>query len=245
MGELSPAERLKLYGYCLIEDAISPAKADALAAEFIALHERLKGIPNLESHVGYETLFGLMNYSELAWECPVHPSVLGPVEELLGKDAQLCEVGSKIVRPGFRGQAVHSDGENAQVGFAVLAHVNTMWMLTDFTVENGATVIAPFSHLARRLPPPEITVSNKHMMPVTGRKGTVFLWNGGTWHGAGPSSATAGVRVGLNASYTAGWFNVRDKNHIKVRSEIYEKMPPRLQEKLRRQQASTTIGELA
>jgi hypothetical protein len=129
MTELSPVEQLRLYGYCLIEDAISADKADAMAAEFIKLHQRLKGAPNLEMQVGYETLFGLMNYSELSWECAVHPAVLGVVEELLGKDAQLCEAASKIVRPGYGGQGVHSDGENAQVGFAVLAHINTMWML--------------------------------------------------------------------------------------------------------------------
>jgi ectoine hydroxylase-related dioxygenase (phytanoyl-CoA dioxygenase family) len=245
MSELSPAERLKLYGYCLIEDAISAEKADAIAGDCIRLHEKLKGVPNLSTDGGtYETLFGLMNYSELSWECPVHPAVLGVVEELLGKDAQLCEVGSKIVRPGYRGQAVHCDGENAQLGFAVLAHVNTIWMLTDFTVENGATVVAPFSHHARQQPPREITFANKHMVPVIGRKGTLFLWNGSTWHGAGPNASSADVRVGLNASYTAGWFTVRDRNHIKVRPEVYKKMPPRLQEKLRSQQNSSTISEL-
>jgi ectoine hydroxylase-related dioxygenase (phytanoyl-CoA dioxygenase family) len=247
MGELSPVERLKLFGYCLIEDAIPSERADALAAEAVELHEKLRGAPNLEIQSGnYETLFGLMNFCSAAMcELPVNRAVLDTVEALLGKDAQICEAGTKIVRPGYPGQQVHSDGENAQLGFAVLAMINTMWMLTDFTVENGATLIAPFSHFAKQLPPQALTVHSQYMVPVTGRKGSVFLWNGGTWHGAGPSSTSANPRIGLNAAYVAGWFNVRDKNHIKVRTEVYQKMPPLLQDKLRRQQASSTIGELA
>ena len=48
--------------------------------------------------------------------------------------------------------------------------INAIWMLTEFTVENGATGVVPMSHRSRRRgPPPGIDSGSPLIKPVTGR----------------------------------------------------------------------------
>ena len=60
---------------------------------------------------------------------------------------------------------------------------NTIWMLDDFTAENGATRMIPRSHAWRRLPEPGITDSVPGEELVTGEAGTVVIMNTHMWHG--------------------------------------------------------------
>ena len=56
------------------------------------------------------------------------------------------------------------------VAQAVPGMINTIWMLTDFTIENGATGVVPMSHRSRlKRPPSEITPESPLIKPVTGR----------------------------------------------------------------------------
>jgi hypothetical protein len=56
----------------------------------------------------------------------------------------------------------------------------TIWMLDDFTVENGATAIAPCSH--RKLhPPPEKEKWRDDAEIVTGVRGSVLVAHGAYW----------------------------------------------------------------
>jgi hypothetical protein len=78
--------------------------------------------------------------------------------------------------------------------------ISTIWALQDFSAENGATTVAPGSHLwpsGRGKPAPEeITQA---VMP----KGSVLIYLGTTWHGGGENK-TDHHRYGLNIDYNLG-----------------------------------------
>ncbi|MBT5713234.1 hypothetical protein HOI71_19470, partial [Candidatus Poribacteria bacterium] len=70
---------------------------------------------------------------------------------------------------------------------------NTVWLLDDFTEENGATYCVPGSHLLGRLP----TADDKpKLVQVTGSAGSATIIHGSIWHGSA-SNRTDRHRVGL------------------------------------------------
>ena len=104
--------------------------------------------------------------------------------------------------------------------------LNTMWMLTDFTRENGATGVVPMSHLSGRCTPfPGMTAEHPLVRPITGTAGSVFMWYGGTFHTARPNLSDQ-VRVGLNIVYYPSWFNHYQENgHQPIKPDTYQRMP--------------------
>jgi hypothetical protein len=55
--------------------------------------------------------------------------------------------------------------------------------LTDFTVENGATMYVPGSHRSHRFPGPDVERYNVRHMVVP--KGTIIIYRGDVWHAQG------------------------------------------------------------
>jgi ectoine hydroxylase-related dioxygenase (phytanoyl-CoA dioxygenase family) len=241
-------DHLELYGYCVLADAIPAEQADRMAETYFNLHRdpaNRAWFQNAKDEL-YQTLFGLMNLDELCWGCAAHPQVLAVVRHFLGPDTRLAEACSKWVKPGAPAGGVHVDSAHdlpARLPEAPWM-INTMWMVTDFTAENGATLVAPFSHRARQRPPKGMDPADKRLMPVTGRRGSVFLWHGGIWHANGANTTTDQQRMGLNIAYYPPWWNLaREGGHQPIRPDVYARMPAELQ-KLNQNRVAATRAEL-
>ena len=75
----------------------------------------------------------------------------------------------------------------------------TVWMLDDFTPDNGPTACIPNSHKMLRRPKPG--EAEKHQMAVaTAPKGSILFTNGAIWHQCLPNT-TKQSRVGLLGMY--------------------------------------------
>ncbi len=123
-----------------------------------------------------------------------HPLVLGTLDRVLGDHSryqlhltQVIDIG-----PGETAQVVHRDQWAFDffpfpAGYEVECH--TMWAMTDFTEANGATRVIPGSnHWADRLRP-SVDDTVAAAMP----KGSVMLYLGSVYHGAGRTPPTPGV----------------------------------------------------
>ena len=80
---------------------------------------------------------------------------------------------------------------------------NTLWMLDDFTLDNGPLRLVPGSHNSGQLPrnvlmDPKAVHPNEVM--VTGQAGTVVVLNAHTWHG-GVANRTDNSRTAVHAFY--------------------------------------------
>jgi ectoine hydroxylase-related dioxygenase (phytanoyl-CoA dioxygenase family) len=229
------AAEIDLYGYTVIEDAISGDRADELAERCRELHRDDEFQPGTLLQRGqeglYETLFGLQNADRLCWHCAAHPQVLAVARHFLGDEVQLAECCSKIVHPGAARGRLHVDSAQDLPGDLPEAPwlINTMWMLTDFTYENGATLVVPGSHFWRRRPP-ENWGDWYRTVAMTGRKGSVALFRAGIWHASGHNAMADVSRVGLNIAYYPVWWNIRrEANHQPIRPEVFADMPANLQ----------------
>nr|WP_296487896.1 phytanoyl-CoA dioxygenase family protein [Phenylobacterium sp.] len=131
------------------------------------------------------------------------PRVLAQCDRLL---LTACEryqlhLGQVIrIMPGEKAQSLHKDrwawGTHLK---GLEPQLNTIWALTDFTRENGATRVVPGSTGwpdDRRADPAEIT-------QAVMSRGAVLIYTGSVVHGGGANSSDAD-RVGLNITYALG-----------------------------------------
>lgn len=248
-------ERLELFGYCILEDLLSGEQTIQMEQAFYEQHrdpayDAWKSVEqwNGTEHL-YETLYGLLLREERSWEAVSHPLVLAIVRHFVGDDVFIAYDlgGTKWNKPGSSsGGSVHvDDGRFFVPPLPEMPYmINTMWMITDFTVENGATRIAPFSHKARQKPPPYVKSADPFMIPATGSRGSVLLWHGNTWHAQGGNTTADAQRMSINLSYRPAWWNhpkraSHDNPGGKLHPvpmlplEQYERMNPELQRLVR------------
>jgi ectoine hydroxylase-related dioxygenase (phytanoyl-CoA dioxygenase family) len=106
------------------------------------------------------------------------------------------------VEPGTEAQGLHRDGGYLQFNFDnQLEHqISTIWALHDFTEEVGATHAIAGSHRWPRTRTPLPAETFQAEMPA----GSVIIYTGHTYHGAGTNSSPV-PRRGLNIDYIAGF----------------------------------------
>ena len=178
----------------------------------------------------YQTLFGMLNLDDRVWTCACHSDVVYIARHFVGPNCRVVEATSKPTWPGAPAQVLHVDSAGH---FATVPDVswmiNTIWMLTDFTEDNGATGVVPMSHRSRlKAPPPEITADSPLIKPITGPAGSVIMWHGGLFHMVRPNRSNQ-IRVGLNIAYYPRWFNNWiEGGHQPIWPETYARMPPEM-----------------
>ena len=88
-----------------------------------------------------------------------------------------------------------------------------MFALSDFTAENGATRVAPGSHLwsdySRQAADDEITQA---VMPA----GSGMIYLGKTLHSAGANKTKSEARFGMHLSYVLGWLTPEEAGCLGV-----------------------------
>lgn len=230
-------DHLDLYGYCLIEDLIPADQAEEMEQIYYRHHQdpgnrTFLQNPDVDDN---QTLFGVTLRDELCWVCIGHPVVLEVVRHFLGEKLTCVGACTKWIKPGAGAGVVHADSTDSFVTPLPQRPwlVNSLWMMSDFSVENGATLVAPFSHKTGIPPPSQARSDHRIMIPVTGRRGSVLLWHAGTWHASGGNTTNDTHRMGLNIGYFAAWYDTRNEEPDRIRREIYERMPPELQKLFR------------
>jgi ectoine hydroxylase-related dioxygenase (phytanoyl-CoA dioxygenase family) len=103
---------------------------------------------------------------------------------------------------------------------------NSMWALTDFTDENGATRVVPGSHLLDHSPD---YGEEYPTIPAEMPRGSVLVWHGSLWHGGG-ANRSGGRRVGIAMNYCAGFVRQQENQQLGVPPQLVRSFEPRLRE---------------
>jgi len=213
-------------GYCVIEGALGPAEAerlDHLARPFF----KRSGYTKFED--------ALNNIPDVAPLC-THPEVVAIAEHVWGNEFFIANgVCFMWCQPGAPMGELHADWPAHKIPrpyprWPLL--LQTMWMLTDFTEENGATRVVPGSHLlcrgAHDGPMEGVEI------PVVGKKGSVLIWHNSLWHRNGANTTKDQHRMGANIAYLPWVVNRPQNEWPLVKRENYNKFSPRLQQLLER-----------
>ena len=208
-------------GYGIIEGLLSPAEATSLDQQ--ARRE-------MEPRDGYISLEGAINdIPDLAGIC-MHPVIMELAERVLGPDFFLANnVAMKWCKPGAPLGDLH--GAGTQGDDKRISELQIFWLLTDFTVENGATHIIPFSKHAgyeprRKRYPQEIQ--------VLGKKGSVFVFDDRSWHQSGANTSKDQHRMAANMLYQPAAAERPPEGWPLVKRSLYNGFPPLLQRVLRK-----------
>ncbi len=127
------------------------------------------------------------------------------------------------VGPGAREQVLHREEDS----FTFFPRprpniiVASMWAVTDFRADNGATLVVPGSHRwpADRQPERHEIVNAE--MPA----GSVLYWMGGLLHGAGENTSQD-RRYGVILTYSLGWVRQEENQYLDVPPERLEELSP-------------------
>ena len=142
------------------------------------------------------------------------------------------------IRPGQAKQPLHRD-RLAWGGFleSVEPQLNTIWAMTDFTKENGATQVVPGSAdwpKERRAQPDEIAYAEMNA-------GSVLVYTGSVIHGGG-ENVTQADRIGLNLTYCLGWLRQEENQYLSCPPAIARTLDPKLQALLGYSMGSYALG---
>jgi len=223
------AARIARDGYTILERVIEPDLVDALAADLLRLERELGVGPSTNLFEGYRTvrLYNLLARGKLYEAIPVHEHVLPVVERVLDAGCLVSSLSSIAIDPGERAQPIHADDMMMPLAKPHVPTVcNTMWAITDFDEENGATRVMPGTHLADVNP--DLTQSYD-TVPAVMPKGSVLVWHGSLWHGGGANRSQA-RRVGVAMNYCAGWVRQQENQQLGIPREIAQGFSPRLRQ---------------
>jgi ectoine hydroxylase-related dioxygenase (phytanoyl-CoA dioxygenase family) len=212
-------QRVERDGYTIIEDAIEPELVASLAAELSRLEHELGVVPATNVFEGTKTvrIYNLLARSKVFEAVPVHAKVLPIVERVLGRSCLVSSISSVAILPGERAQPIHTDDQLIPLPKPhVPIMCNSMWALTDFTAENGATRLVPGTHRADKSP--ELGAACDTIQAVM-KKGSVLVWNGSMWHGGG-ANRTDHRRVGISMNYCAGWVRQMENQMLGIPRDV-------------------------
>ena len=222
-------DRIARDGYTILERAIEPELISALVHDLQRLEEELDVQPARNAFEGAHTvrIYNLLVHGKLYEQIPVHENVLPVVEGVLDPGCLISSLSSISIDPDERAQPIHADDQLLPLPKPHVATVcNTMWALTDFSEDNGATRVIPGSHL--RDHSPEFGTRHDSVAAEMPR-GSVLVWHGSLWHGGG-ANRTGQRRVGIAMNYCAGWIRQQENQQLGIPREIARGFAPRLRD---------------
>jgi ectoine hydroxylase-related dioxygenase (phytanoyl-CoA dioxygenase family) len=220
-------ERMARDGYTIVEDAIEPALVDDLARAVDDLERELGIRPAGNIFEGTRTLrvYNLLARGKVFERIPVHDRVLPIIEKVLDRGCLVSSLSSIGILPGETAQPIHADDQLIPLPKPHVSIIcNTMWAITDFTAENGATRLVPGSHRADRNP--ELGVAHPTIAAEM-RRGSVLVFDGSIWHGGG-ANTTDHRRTGIAMNYCAGWLRQQENQQLGIPLDIARDFDPRL-----------------
>lgn len=149
-----------------------------------------------------------------------HPRFMGMMEGLFGEHFKISFITGLVNNAGVQRGPMHADWPYNQNAAArvrspypdVLMHLVTMWMLTDYTIENGGTHMIPGSHKRNYAPrygsdyEPMKTYQNE--VQLQGKAGDVGIFDARTWHATAENTTTE-PRIGVLIRYCPWWLNLK------------------------------------
>lgn len=172
-----------------------------------------------------QTIYNLHNKNDIFLKFIAHKKTFGLAEKLLSigsyKSSGEIILRQTAARNPLKGNSQQLHNDTRLVGCKYPLVVHMIYMLDDFTKENGATRIVPKSH--KRLYYAKNNKIYKDEVLITGKKGSVLIFDASLWHGSSIKTIDE-ERWGMVFSYSR-WFLKPDFDHcINTPKKIYNKL---------------------
>ena len=236
--------RLRTKGYCLLAGVVPRDKA-----------------PQVRRDIDNSMQAGLEAYEKLGWSAVTHMLSLAPYladRRLLEivrtvfnhATVRISQTEFKSVPPqsnppewrGFHSDWPHDLTDRSRCGRVdqpfpdMVMSLTSIWMLSPFRRENGATWVVPCTHRDARNPRGEKDgIDEFRSIPgelqVCGEAGDVLLIDSRIWHSTG-ANLTDEIRTSIVARYSPWWLSVEygKRNAAFVPAHVFDSLPQPVQE---------------
>ncbi len=206
-----------------------------------------------------QRLFMLVNKGQIFRDLVVHPLIDELVGHVLGEDFLLSTLSANIVRSGSVRMGLHTDqwwmpqparadrahrrasaitrhpapefvDPDPALGIAPPVTVTAVWLLTDFTRQNGATEIVPGTHLSGAYPRKDVPQDYPMVQPEA-PAGTLLVFDGRLWHGNG-ANVGAPERIGILSTFCAPQFRQQENMMLGLDRGLWDEMSDSLKARL-------------
>ena len=212
-------------GCVVVDRVVRPEVMDEVATELRPFTEKtLIGADDFSGRRTRRT-GGLIARSPKSRELVMNPTVLGAVGKLLGHATSFQLHLTQIISigPGEPAQTIHRDQWAFDFfpfprGYEV--QCNTIWAMTDFTEQNGATRVIPGSNRFDD----RLRFSEADTEPAEMTKGSVLFYTGSIYHGGGANRSND-IRTGINITYNVSWLRQEENQYLSVPLQIAGTLP--------------------
>ena len=196
---------LDTQGYVILERYLSPEMLREVIdrVEELYTQEGENAGSEFRKEPGARRLANLVDKGPIFEKLVASPEVLELVGHVLNDNFKLSSFNARSTDPFCKdAQPLHCDAGALpdQRGYSVC---NTIWLLDDFTSENGATRVIPGSQKWKQLPQqalPDPAAPHPEEVLVLGPAGSVVVMNTHSWHG-GTANLTSNPRRALHIFY--------------------------------------------
>ena len=215
-------------GAAIVDRLVTPDVMDRARAELGPWLDATPAGPDEFSGRRTRRTGALVARSATCRDLVMHPLALATTGAVLagGTGFQLHLTQVIAIGPGEPAQTIHRDQWAFDFfpfpqGYEV--QCNTIWAMSEFTEENGATRIAPGSN--RREDRLEIALADT--VPAVMAKGSVLFYSGSVYHGGGPNRSGE-TRYGVNITYNRSWLRQEENQYLSVPLEVARTLPVEL-----------------
>lgn len=213
---------------CVVVDDLAP---DLLAQVETEMAPFVDATPDgMDDFTGRATkrTGGLLARSPAARELVMHPLAVGSAGAVMHDATNFHLHLTQIISigPGQGAQPIHRDQWAFDFfpfpdGYEV--QCNTIWAMTDFTEENGATRVIPGSHHYED----KQTFALEDTEAAEMSRGSALFYTGAVYHGGGRNQSDA-TRRGANITYARGWLRQEENQYLTVPAALASDFSPEL-----------------
>ena len=233
------------FGYAIVEDALSDEQVGAVVARFMDQAQGEAEAMGLDLDVDGETstarVFQVLNKGE-EWRVMIDPTdevhqvlehvfdaCFEPTLAQFSRDQKylLSSTGAKfkhrdtlMTAPEFH---IDQKWANGHLDYPIVCTV--FYCLSDFTYENGATLVVPGSH---KVPSPtwgqypaEAPEMIAQAVAIEAPAGTAFIFEGRTWHAEGINTS-GDIRIHLNGYHCAPYLRQRELFSMNLHQDVID-----------------------
>tara|TARA_Y100000768_G_scaffold366789_1_gene329280 strand:+ start:5922 stop:6812 length:891 start_codon:yes stop_codon:yes gene_type:complete len=183
-----------------------------------------------DEFTGYETkrVGALLARSKTCQKLALNPLINEMAGNFLGphcENYQLHFSSAIQIGSGESRQILHRDRGvwGGYIPRKIETQFSTVWAITDFTRENGATQVVPGSHKWDKNRQPQ-----SHEIAYAEMKaGSVFIYTGSVLHGGGTNN-TDEQRLGVFLHYAPNWLRQQENQYLSYPPEIAKEFSPEL-----------------
>jgi ectoine hydroxylase-related dioxygenase (phytanoyl-CoA dioxygenase family) len=221
-------EQLDVAGAVIIEDYADPDLVERIREELRPWIDTTPG--GRDDFVGHKTVRvgAVMARSPSSHALALDPKLNEVCKSFLAPHAdgyQLHLTQLTSIGPREGEQRLHQDREvwGGRVPLSVETQFSTIWALTDFTKENGATRVVPGSHRWEPGRQPEL----EEIAYAEMEEGSVLIYTGSVIHGGGRND-TDTPREGLLLHNTLNWLRQEENQYLTCPPHIAQNFTPEL-----------------